>query len=460
MNTTGRVLMKLCECPCHAPAHIDVISGAARPLGSIDGGSIDGCVHRHASAMRVRRVFHAAVTLAVPGARAEGYDHAETGIGLDRVVALEIPDPRRAAALAEDLSQRDDVEWAMAEPLSYAPLDAFKSFSLALRDLSPASIREPFERVGAFEALAMEAGDPQVCAAVVDTGVALQHPEFQDRIAAGIDTVDLGAGPIGGGAELVGDSSTPDALAQDETGHGSHVAGIIVANGHHMPPGLGGRASLVPVRALAAARDNNGEILGIGGTLDIDAAVKAAVDLGARVLNLSFGTSERDLPNAAPPVHKDTIEYALDRGAVPVAAIGNTGRRERFFPAALDGVIAVGAMNVSGERAEFSTIGQHLTLCAPGEDVVSAGLFGYRASTGTSHAAPFVTGTIALMLARADRSGVALDANECRKLLQQAASPAAAGSSAEETGAGLLNAPQTLALVDQLIAARHGESHG
>ena len=458
--TTGRVLAKLCECPDHMPAHLDVISGMARPMGHLDNGSLDRCVHHHAGAMQARRVYHAADSLHYEGARAEGFNPLEKSLGMDRLVALDIPTAAHAADLAHDLNDRDDVEWAMVEPMSFAPMDFAPVRSLSADQMTPEKILEPFELVGAFQALSMETGHRTIRVAVVDTGVALGHPEFENRISAGVDTVDLGSGPLGGGAELVGDSDTPDIMAHDETGHGSHVAGIIGANGNRIPPGLGGRASLIPVRALAAARSADGRIVGIGGTMDIDAAVKAAVDLGARVLNLSFGTSEADMPLGVPPVHADTIGYALSKGAVPVAAMGNSGKSERFFPAALDGVIAVGAIDAHGRRASFSTMGDHIALSAPGEDIISTGLTGYRASTGTSHAAPFVAGAVALMLARADAAGLRLNAIQCRDILRRAADPAHPDSRPEETGAGRLNTPRALSLVDQLIAANQGGSYG
>ncbi len=458
--TTGRVLAKLCECPEHVPSHLDVIAGAARPMGHIDNNSLDRCIHHHAGAMQVRRVYHAAESLMHEGTRCECFDDTEKALGMDRVVALDIPTSARAADLAHDLNERDDVEWAMPEPMSFAPMDITPVRVLSARDMTPEKILAPFQQVGAFVALEMEQGDPAIRVAVVDTGVALGHPEFHNRIAAGVDTVDLGSGALGGGAELVGDSDTPDIMAHDETGHGSHVAGIIAANGDRIPPGVGGRACLIPVRALAAARSADGRIVGIGGTMDIDAAVKAAVDLGARVLNLSFGTSEEDMPFGAPPVHSDTIQYVLAKGAVPVAAMGNSGKSERFYPAALDGVIAVGAINEHGRRASFSTMGDHIALSAPGEDVISTGLTGYRASTGTSHAAPFVAGAVALMLARGDAAGLRLNAIQCRDILRRAADPAHPDSRPEETGAGRLNVPRTLSLVDQLIAANQGGSNG
>lgn len=456
---TGRVLVKLCDCNLHAPAHLDVVSGAARPLGRTGQNSIDRAIHSHVSAMRVRRVFHAASTLAYEGERAQGYDTIERNLGLDRIVALDISKPERAQDVANDLTQRDDVDWAMAEPMSLAPMDIAPVRGFSARDLDPEIVREPFNRVGAFEALDIESGDASIPVAVVDTGVSLGHPEFRHRIMAGVDTVDLGLGPIGSGATLVGDSDTPDALASDETGHGSHVAGIIAANGDFMPPGIGGRSSLIPVRALAAARSSDGRIVGIGGTMDIDAAVKAAVDMGARVLNLSFGTSEAELPEGAPPVHADTTEYAASRGAVLVAAMGNSAQSERFFPAALDHVIAVGAIQPNGRRASFSTMGDHIALSAPGENIISAGLKGYRSSTGTSHAAPFVTGTVALMMARADRAGVVLAPKAYRDILIETATPAHPLARPDEVGAGLLNAANALSKLDTMLQHRKGQSY-
>src|SRR4029077_12596426 len=103
----------------------------------------------------------------------------------------------------------------------------------------------------------------------------------------------------------------------------------------------------------------------IGAVPDIDAGVKAAIDLGARVLNLSFGTPESAIEAGDPLPHTEVIQYGLARGCVFVAASGNTGETLKFYPAALPGVIAVGSVGASGEPSAFSTRGDHVALSAP-----------------------------------------------------------------------------------------------
>ncbi len=456
--STGRVLVKLRECLCPAPAHIDVLNGSARPLNSIDGGGpVDQRVRAHTSAMRVRRVYAARQMMHRPGEMGAGYVDDERELGLDRVLAVELADPSQAVELSRDLRDRQDVDWAMTEALAFTPFDAQVMGGNSIAPPSPEEIRRPHERVRAFEALAMEPGDPEILVSAIDTGVALEHDEFSGRIYGGIDTVDLGMGQIGDGMELVGDSRGRDFCARDETGHGSHVAGIMSALGIRVPQGLAGRASLIPIRALAAARGPDGRMVGIGGTLDIDAALKAAADMGVRVMNLSFGTSESEVFEGSPPLHGESITYATRRGAICVAAMGNSGREERFYPAALPEVIAVGAIDEAGRATEFSTTGSHVALCAPGENVISVGLKGYRSSTGTSHAAPFVSGTIALMLACARRMEVQLTSDQCRRILIETARPGHAEARPNEIGAGELDAMAALERTQSFLSAWKGD---
>jgi subtilisin family serine protease len=146
-----------------------------------------------------------------------------------------------------------------------------------------------------------------------------------------------------------------------------------------------------------------------------------------------------------------------------IAASGNSGGRERFFPAASEHVVAVGSVGDDRRRSEFSTYGDHVALAAPGEDVVGVGRRGYRTSTGTSHAAPFVTGAAALLVARARRRGQAIDAATVRRILTRSAQPSS--SPADEVGAGVLDVAGAIAALDreyehpppnQQEGARHG----
>lgn len=455
MGTTGRVMLKLADSPkVAAPAHLDVIAGAARPASTLDrGGPLDRCVSHCCCGMRVRRVFHARENFGHPGEQGTGFSDDEQNLGLDRVYALELSDPQKAWQLSQAFRDLQGVEWAMPEPLAYASYGVEDERQTARPTRE--TIEAPHKMVRADIALAMEKGSKNILVAVVDTGVALRHNEFSNRIYGGYDTVDLGMGRIGEDIELVGDSRGRDFAPWDETGHGTHVAGIMSANGIHLPPGVAGAARLAPVRALAAARGADGRLVGVGGTLDIDAAIKAATELGAHVINMSFGTTETVLEDGVPPVHQDSINYALSQGVIPVAAMGNSGIEERYYPAALEGVIAVAAVDNNGRHADYSTQGAHCAIAAPGTDVISVGLSGYRPSTGTSHAAPFVSGAIALMVARATRAGVKLDSATCRELLHRSAQPSE--DDASSVGAGILDVAAALSLTDSFITTRTGD---
>jgi subtilisin family serine protease len=187
--------------------------------------------------------------------------------------------------------------------------------------------------------------------------------------------------------------------------------------------------------------------VGVGALPDISSGLKVAIDLGARVLNLSFGTAESDVDPHGPLPHASVVEYAERNGCVLIAASGNSGRAERYYPAALPQVIAVGSVDSAGARSHFSTYGDHVALCAPGEHIVSSGITGLREGSGTSYAAPFVTGAAALLVARARRRGRDLRSDDVRRLLVDSAAPLPGGRS-PETGAGLLDAAAALRRLD------------
>ena len=443
MIRTGYVLMKLAEgVETRLPAHLDVLDGALRPGGSVDGrGPIDRAILARTTGMRCKRCFHASESLGQVGCRHVHYNDVEEALGLPQVVVLRLAEAERTAAVVASLRDLDEVAWVMAEPLASVP------FHVPSDHMGMTPVGAAHEVVGAAEALAMEPGSRAVAVAAIDTGVTLEHAEFQHRLRSGYDTVDLGMGRVAEDVALVGDSRGRDFVARDETGHGSHVAGIIGARGLSMMPGVAGRSPVLPVRALAAAQSGDGPVFGVGGISDIDAAIKVAVDMGAKVLNLSFGTARSETDPFAPPPHGDSIAYAAAEGCIPVAAMGNSGVEEEFFPAALPDCIAVGAVTLAGERAEFSTIGRHIALAAPGEDIWSASLAGYAQSSGTSHAAPFVSGAAALLAARAARRGHELTAGEAREALCLSARGDAPNP---ETGWGMLDIPAALRHLDAM----------
>ena len=211
-----------------------------------------------------------------------------------------------------------------------------------------------------------------VVVAVIDTGVDLDHSEFQGRLVEGYDFVDN------------------DSVADDGNGHGTHVAGTIAASKDGLGiTGVAHDSAIMPIRVL----DDDG----YGWTSDIIAGTLWAANNGADVINLSLGGGGYSQSMA------DAVNHASSRGAVVVMAAGNSGTASPDYPAAyaIDNGIAVGAVNQQGSIAGFSnragsTVIDYVT--APGVDIFSTiPNGGYGNLSGTSMAAPHVAGVAALL---------------------------------------------------------------
>lgn len=426
------------------PAHLDCLSGAGRPSSRLDGGRIDTLVLRWADGARFRRVFHARRSLGRPGEHHVGFDDGEEALGLSRTYQVELARPEADASLREALRDLDAVEHCEVQMLASAPLDTRTSRRFVSRD----EALHAHHRIRAPEAMAREPGSATITVAVVDTGVVVGHPELQRRCLAGYDTVDLGLGRINDTTRLIGDSRGWDYNPYDEVGHGCLVAGIIGARGFRVPRGLAGHAMLLPIRVLAAARRDASpsRLVGVGALPDIDEGLKVAVDLGAHVINMSLGSPADGGDAHALPPHQAVVRYAARRGCVMVAAAGNSGQRQLFYPAALPEVLAVGSVDDEGRRSRFSSWGPHLALCAPGEGVVGVSRHGYQTSSGTSFASPYVAGAVAMLMAHAHRRGRRLDGAAVRDILARSAQPLP--GTREEVGAGLLDCAAALDALD------------
>jgi subtilisin family serine protease len=179
--------------------------------------------------------------------------------------------------------------------------------------------------------------------------------------------------------------------------------------------------------------------------------VKYAIDLGAKVLNFSFGTPEAELEPNGPMPHADVVQYGVLRGCIMVAASGNSGKEERFSPAALDGVMAVCSVDSTGKPSDFGTRGEHVALSAPGESVVSSSLHGYSRVTGTSFAAPSVSAAAALLVSRALARAHPLDGAATKRILTNSARPWLSRYHAKGCGAGVLDVVASLQALDHEI---------
>lgn len=166
--------------------------------------------------------------------------------------------------------------------------------------------------------------------------------------------------------------------------HGTAVASVAAGSAVDAP-GLAPSATVISIRVIDT--DDKADIF------TVTQGIVAAVDAGARLVNLSLGgysTSEA-LSRA--------IAYAADHGALVVAAAGNDGAGRLVWPAADPRVVSVAATDANGRLASFSNAGPSLVLAAPGVGVQAAGLAGERRLfSGTSAAAPVVTGALAVLL--------------------------------------------------------------
>ena len=273
--------------------------------------------------------------------------------------------------------------------VSYAENDVVVTGAAVYNDpnLSDESMSYGLNQVDALAAWDVITGSQEIVIAVLDSGITLEHPEFAGRLVAGYDFVNN------------------DDRADDDMGHGTHVAGIIAA-ALDIGQGVAGvcpNCRLMPVKVLNE--------INIGSWGQLARGILFAVDHGARVLNLSLGAT---VPSQT---LSDAIQYALDHDVIIVAAAGNNGSDAPFYPAALDGVIAVGATTPSGSRWSRSNFGSYIDLVAPGSLIYSTyfdmqNLYaGYTYMSGTSMAAPFVSGVAGLLLsANGDMSAQAVTA--------------------------------------------------
>jgi subtilisin family serine protease len=439
--------MALGEAPEEVPSSLDVRRGCCDPATHLDGGPVDRILRNYAGASKITRVHAAAASLYRPSARHLKFDDAEQVTGVARTFRVDVPKGTAIERLVNSLNQVSTVEAARPNYLCATPFEA-PAADVVDRDTAWATrslIRAP-------EAMAYEPGDPAIIIAIIDSGVAPDHPELTDRLRAGYDTVQLGLGDVASGISLLGDNSRADADPTDSyVGHGMACAGIIGAMGVDMPPGLAGRCQLLPLRALGAAvMPGRQQAVGLGAISDIDMAMKLAVDLGAKVINMSFGTDDAMVLPHLPKPHSDVVAYAVDRGCILVAASGNNGKETTYWPAAFPEVIATAAVDVDGKPTIFSTRGDHVALSAPGEKVLTAAISGYQSATGTSFAAPFVTAAAALLVSRAQARATPIASELVKELLIRTAAPFSGGSAAG-CGAGVLDVLAALQQLDETI---------
>ena len=327
----GRVIVRLApgEVPDKLPSILAVTLGkSVAPLGV--GNDVDSVVKRFSPALRVTTAFAAAKSRD----QRQQWDDIEHATGLARTLRIDVDPDASLVDLVSALNDLAIVEQASPQYLSVTPFDrAGHDGSDQEAERLTADPYQAQEMIGATEAHSIEPGDTALIVAIVDSGVDLHHPELRERLRPGIDTVDLPANGVPRSMQLIGDWSGIDRQPQDYVGHGTACAGIIGARGELIPSGLAGAARMLAVRVLAAARmTGRPRVTALGAITDIDLGLKIAIDLGARVFNLSFGTPETALRKDDPRPHADIVNYARRRGCVLIAASGNSGDMTALLP--------------------------------------------------------------------------------------------------------------------------------
>lgn len=261
-----------------------------------------------------------------------------------------------------------------------APLAEFIMFG-GHGDLTPTppagSSQWAWNKIGLADAQKISRGQG-VIVAVLDTGLAPDHPLLNSSIAAGYDFVGMTNDIYDRGNGL---DDTGNGQVDEFVGHGTHVSGIIVTEA----PGV----QIMPIRVLNSD--------GVGTYWEVAAGIKYAVDHGAKIINMSLSA-----PRLTPSL-SEALDYAAAHGVIVVAAAG-TGPGPNY-PAAYSGPLAVIGVGASDQNDSIPWFSggqvQDTDVFAPGKDIYSAYPYnGYGLGSGTSMSAPIVSGEAALLMSR------------------------------------------------------------
>ena len=174
-----------------------------------------------------------------------------------------------------------------------------------------------------------------------------------------------------------------DSEVYDTLGHGTHVAGVIGAT-KGPAKGIAPGCKIISLKVLGHS--------GMGSNDAVATAVRFAAEADVDLVCMSLGS-----PSPSANVHQ-AIQYATGKGVIVICAAGNDGGAVNF-PAAFHETVAVGAVDKHGNVCDFSSRGKEIVVAAPGQDITSTWLAdGYATISGTSMAAPFVAGVLALYL--------------------------------------------------------------
>ncbi len=276
-------------------------------------------------------------------------------------------------------------------------------------------------------------GSHAVRVGIIDTGIEAGHPDLENNLC-----------------EAGYDFHNDDADPHDGHFHGTHVAGTVAAE---IDNGIGvagmANACLVALKALSDQ--------GWGYGSSVTSAIQWAADHELDIASMSLGGPPGYYAGQA---RREAMQNASEAGVLLVAAAANDGCQPIAFPAAAPQVMAVGAADAPGlTRSSFSNCGRQLEVTAPGRGIISTlisqywYLGQYYSASGTSMAAPHVSGVAALLADQHPHLG----ANELRCLLRASADDMQEPGFDMETGFGMVNASRATAWASNTVACPAAE---
>ena len=303
--------------------------------------------------------------------RIEGLRHASVQVLRGpRLLAVRVP-LRSAAALTRRLERIDGVRFVERDRVVGRIAGADVAQAIPTDPLWPQEWGEAL--IGAPAAWKLTMGSARVVIAVLDSGVDSSQPDLRQALVPGYDFVNGN-----------GDTS-------DDLGHGTRTAGIAGARANNGVgiTGVCPRCSIMPVKVV----DSTGHATDFA----MASGITWAADHGASVISMSLGGGRDDIVSAA-------VSYAESKGVIVVAAAGNNGNSEPFYPAADPGVLSVAGTNEDDQLYSWSNFGRWVSVAAPGCDPTTFSGGGFGRFCGTSASTPFVAGLAGLALSYSPKS--------------------------------------------------------
>ncbi|MGE5848372.1 MAG: S8 family serine peptidase [Ignavibacteria bacterium] len=352
---------------------------------------------------------------------------------LSKIIKITLANQADADMLIQSSSSDPSIEYieeARVYKIDSVPDDSLLSSQWALA------------KIDAYNAWNITAGDTSIIIGIIDTGIDFLHPDLKSKIYRnynevpgdnkdndnngfiddfiGWDFTDRTGFPFD---STGGDYLNWDSLPEDDNGHGTYIAGIAGAENNN-GIGISGAApnvKLLNIRAFDPA--------GFGDEDDVAAGILYALEMGAKVINMSFGD------NTFSYVLRDVIRYAYSQNIVLVASSGNSGSDLPHYPSGYSEVISVGNSTPEDYVSSNSNFGSTIDLAAPGTSIITTSKGGgYSEVSGTSASAPFVSAAAALILSLQDFTN-----DEVKEILKSTSDDIDESGWDEKSGGGRLN---------------------